>query len=213
MTYIKLLSGGLILAFYIAMVYFAMSYTFQYKIFSKLYFSDVQSKIKVLVKRGVKEEEARKLRPAQPVIDHFAWQYRLSLVGIHFLGVVLIFIYWHLSSYLLTQWMGFSLFWAGFTKYIFIIQFIVPYIILGIGNFVVYLYFNRYVKKSDVYGYYVSFDLDDTRNFARTWLTRLKNHEESSEDYFRRMIDPTIGMCYIIFAVEVVVMFIIRLFS
>lgn len=213
MEYIKLLLGGVILASITALLYFFVSFPFQYKLFRKMYEHDVQSKMKILLDRGEKEEVIKEMRPSQPVIDHFAWQYVLSLIAITFLGVLVLVAYFYLASYLLTEWLGFSHFWADFTKYIFMIQLIVPFIILEIGYFIVYLYFNRYVKKAGVYGYRMTFNLDDLGNFARTWLVRMENHESSSYSYFRRTTDPTIGICYIIFFIEVVVMLFIRLFS
>lgn len=47
-----------------------------------MYEHDVQSKMKILLDRGKKEEDIKKMRPSQPVIDHFAWQYALSLSAI-----------------------------------------------------------------------------------------------------------------------------------
>lgn len=178
-----------------------------------MYEHDVQSKMKILLDRGEKEEDIKKMRPSQPVIDHFAWQYLLSLIAIAFLGTLVLVAYFYLASYLLTEWLGFSHFWTDFTKYIFMIQLIVPFIILEIGYLIVYLYFNRYVKKAGVYGYRMTFNLDDLGNFARTWLVRMENHETSADSYFRRTIDPMIGICYIIFFIEVVVMLFIHLFS
>ena len=213
MEYIKLLLGGVILASITALLYFFVSFPFQYRLFSKMYENDVQSKMKILLDRGENEEVIKEMRPSQPVIDHFAWQYALSLIAITFLGVLVLVAYFYLASYLLTEWLGFSRFWADFTKYIFMIQLIVPYTILKIGYFIVYLYFNRYVKKAGVYGYHTTFNLDDPGNFARAWLVRMENHETSADSYFRRMTDPTIGICYIIFFIEIVVMLFIRLFS
>lgn len=213
MAYIKLLIGGAILASVTALIYFFITYPFQYKLFRKMYEHDVQSKMKLLLDEGEKEEVVKGMCPSKPVIDHFAWQYMLSLIAIAFLSTLVLVGYFYLASYLLTEWLGFSHFWADFTKYIFIVQLIVPYIILKIGYFIVYLYFNRYVKKADVYGYHTSFNLDDQGNFVRAWLVRMENHETSSDSYFRRVIDPTIGICYIIFIFEIVVMCFIRLFS
>ena len=213
MEYIKLLLGGVILASVTALLYFFVSFPFQYTLFRKMYENDVQSKMKILLDRGEKEEDIKKMRPSQPVIDHFAWQYLLSFIAIAFLGTLILVAYFYFASYLLTEWLRFSHFWTDFTKYIFMIQLIVPFIILEIGYFIVYLYFNRYVKKAGVYGYRMTFNLDDLGNFARTWLIRMENHETSADNYFRRVIDPTIGICYIIFFVEVVVMLFIRLFS
>lgn len=213
MEYIKLLLGGVILASITTLLYFFVSFPFQYRLFRKMYEHDVQSKMKILLDRGEKEEVIKKMRPSQPVIDHFAWQYALSLIAITFLGVLVLVVYFYLASYLLTEWLRFSHFWADFTKYIFMIQLIVPFIILEIGYFIVYLYFNRYVKKAGVYRYRMTFNLDDLGNFARTWLVRMENHETSADSYFRRVIDPTIGICYIIFFIEMVVMLFIRLFS
>lgn len=213
MEYIKLLLGGVILASITALLYFFVSFPFQYRLFRKMYEHDVQSKMKILLDRGEKEEVIKEMRPSQPVIDHFAWQYMLSLIAMAFLGTLALVTYFYLASYLLTEWLGFSHFWADFTKYIFMIQLIVPYIILKIGYFIVYLYFNRYVKKAGVYGYRMTFNLDDPVNFARAWLVRMENHETSADSYFRKTTDPTIGICYIIFFIEMVVMLFIRLFS
>ena len=213
MVYIKLFFGSILFVGITAVLYYLISEPFQYKLFRKMYMKDVQSKKSVLLKRGYKEEEIKEMSPAPPVIDSFAWQYAFSLAAISFLSIVVLIGYFYFASYLLSKWLGFSHLWADFTKYIFMIQLIVPYVILKIGYFIVYLYFNRYVKNSHINGYKVTFDLDDYRNFARTWLIRMENHERSSRDYFKRVIDPTIGTCYIIFAAEVIVIFFIRLFS
>ena len=213
MVYIHLLLGSILFMIMTAALYYLFSHPFQYKLIRKMYMGDVQSKKSILLKRGCKEEEIDEMSPAKPITDHFAWQYALSLIIIAFFGICMMVIYFHNASILLTKWLGFSHFWADFTKYIFMIQLIVPYAILEIGYLVVYLYFNRYVKNSHIHGYKVTFDLNDYRNFARTWLTRMENHEKSSNDYFRRTIDPTIGICYIILIAEIIVMFFIRLFS